>query len=115
MSNPFLEIVAETENLYRSAVLTDTWGHLAPKLQTKYKGSILFGVSAFGGNNAELIDFDFDGLDSSPWLFEDVETFLHKLDTSEMGGKIFKFEGTYKRFKNDNHHFWGRVREIIIK
>ena len=85
-------------------VRQDTWGHLAPKKNKSYKGTILFAISGFGGcsKNPVLIDYDFKELDSSPWLYDAVKDLLFDRSEELETGKVYKWDTTFR-----NYHFYG--------
>lgn len=88
-------------------VMADTWGHLAPRPQTAYRGSILFAHGEYG--NLVALRTDFPELPDSPWFFHDMMEFIGAAKTE--AGCIYEFEGTYTRRKNGSHHFKGRTVE----
>ena len=60
---------------YKTEVMKQTWGHLAPKRNRTYKGHMVFVVGCFGSDhlNPTAIECEFEGLDSSPWFFDHLE------------------------------------------
>jgi hypothetical protein len=98
---------------YKAIQIEQTFGHLAPKLQTEYRGFILFTLTCFG--DTCIIDFEFDGLEASPWLNTDIIEYIGDYTDTLPDDKhfgVYRFEGTYKEFKNGNHKFKGKVAEI---
>lgn len=97
---------------HQHAVITaQTFGHLAPKPKTDYKGWILFTLTAFG--DTCLIDFEFGDLDASPWFNIDcVEYVADYTDKLKQDFGVFRWEGTYKKYKNGNCKFKGKFKEI---
>ncbi len=55
---------APAEAAHRSQVLAATFGHLAPAVRKKYRGSIVFAQSNYG--QSVPIKADFPGLPDSP-------------------------------------------------
>jgi hypothetical protein len=119
----------------RDKVLSATWGHLAPELGTYYYGSIVFAHGAYGGNTAVLsISFatrDGVELEDSPWAFEDLTDYVtdwicdqangyrnHKpipdAERVDPDGKVFRFTGSYCRFKNNNCRIHGKFTELSV-
>ena len=92
-------------------VIVETWGHLAPKRQTKYRGEIVFTHSDYGGEIL-LITSNFDGLDDSPWFFRDMNEFICNQKTEP--GNVYRFRGTYILHKNGNCHFAGNVQKVTL-
>lgn len=74
-------------------VMQSTWGHLAPKAEQVYTGTIVWAHGAYG--DLVAIAADFAGLDDSPWLYEDIEDFLIGQESTR--GTVYRFEGTYCR------------------
>lgn len=98
---------------YKAIEIERTFGHLAPKPQVEHKGFILFTLTAFG--DTCIIEFEFDKLEASPWfntdILEHISNYTSCLpDTKNYG--VYRFEGTYKKFKNGNHKFKGKISEI---
>jgi hypothetical protein len=91
-------------------VMLDTWGHLAPEPGKRYTGTMLYAVSAFGGDGSCLVDAEFDGLNSSPWFYDDMHAFWNMRELSDPG--LYRWTGTYVSFKNGNHRFAGTVRRV---
>lgn len=93
------EAFAPVEARYRAQVMGETWGHLAPQARTKYKGSVLFAHSVYGGDGTTVIRTDFQELPDSPWFYEG----LHELageHRSEHGddveGGVYLWTGYYE-------------------
>jgi len=98
---------------YKTIQIEQIFGHLAPKTQTEYKGYILFTLTAFG--DTCIIDFEFENLEESPWFNTDVLKYIGDYTDSLPETKthgVYRYEGTYKQFKNGNHKFKGKVIEI---
>lgn len=113
---------APAEARYKDAVMAHTWGHLAPKAKTTYPGYIIATYTEYGC--IEAIKNDFVGLESSPWFFDDLNDFLghltdekrdadfNKLPPTIEQGSVVRFDGTYRKFKNGNYRFHGKLRVI---
>ena len=69
----------------------DTWGHLKPQNDKVYHGWIEVSQSAFG--DGCLHNIGFEGLDSSPWLYDACATF--GLDNCPDSPGIHRFTGTF--------------------
>lgn len=72
-------------------VMDETWGHLAPKQENVYQGHILFAHGCFG--DIVIIAYSFEGLDDSPWLYDDLCSFVN--DNVKDQGHVFLWKGTY--------------------
>ena len=93
---------------YKEAVMQDTWGHLAPKKNITYRGTILITKSGYGGSDGKLIDMCWDNLGDSPWLFAFVNTWIR--DNREQ----LKIDGTYKlKTTFRNYRMWGKIIDKI--
>lgn len=91
-------------------VMRDTWGHTAPEPRRVYTGVMLYAVSAFGGDGECLVDARFDGLAGGPWLYMDMHSFWATHAPTEAG--VYRWTGTYVKFKNDNYRFSGKIRRV---
>lgn len=101
-------------------VMQATWGHLAPKAGRHYTGTMLFAHSECG--ETVLIRTDWDGLDGSPWLQEDMQHFVESavddmpgeagVVTSGARGKVFRWRGSYVRRRDGSHRFDGVLAEV---
>ena len=93
---------APAEARYKAAVMVDTWGHLAPKKNTTYRGHFVFAVGCFGSDhlNPTAIECEFNDpeeeLESSPWFYEALNDFMQEMDT-EAGG-VYRWEGTFRNY-----------------
>lgn len=101
------EAFAPCEARFKTEVMAQTWGHLAPNPRREYHGSILFAHGAYG----DLVPLraDFDGMPDSPWFFQDMMDFIAGSKTEP--GCIYEFDGTYTKRKNGTYHFKGRTVE----
>lgn len=98
----------------KEEALKETWGHLAPKYYKQYKGFIIYCINCFGC--IDIIDFDFKDLCSSLWLYDHLYNFVNNnIPYGQQGPKIYKFEGTYKCFKNNRYEFKGNTIEVKIQ
>lgn len=97
------------EQLYRAAVLRDTWGHLAPDKGRKYLGFVVFACGEFG--DIVSLHSDFGTLDSSPWFYDALSDFMagHALKENTDGGAVFRFDGHFR-----NYRFVGKVRRLKV-
>ena len=57
-------------------VMQDTWGHLAPEPGTKYEGYLTFAHSDYSSQGSIIIEARFEGLDDSPWFFQDLNDYI---------------------------------------
>ena len=101
------EIVDAFADRKRRDVLRETWGHLAPKPNRPYQGWMIFAHTAHG--DCLPIDYDFQRLDSSPWLFEAIMDFINE-HTDEEG--IYRWEGIFKMDRQGNCTWRGLVTRI---
>jgi hypothetical protein len=121
--NYMADAFAPVERKYANQVLAETWGHLAPKAKTTYPGYIVLTHACCG--DIVLIDYDFVGLDSSPWLYDDLNDFAAHLSMESYDrdvheriprtierGQVFRFDGTYRKFKNGDYRLCGKLRKV---
>lgn len=69
--------------------MEDTWGHLRPG-KGEFPGWMLAACSAYGGERL-LIDDDFPGVPSSPWLYDAMTDAVESADMKE--GAVYRFDG----------------------
>ena len=105
--------VAASIDRHNYAVVTAcTFGHLAPKPYKVYTGYILFTYTC--GGQSEVIQWDFKGLDNSPWQYGDFGDFLFEQHEKLTEGKVYVYKGTYKTFKAQAAQFDGEITEVPI-
>lgn len=97
----------------KAEIQARTFGHLAPKPKVEHRGWIIFTLTAFG--DTCIIDFEFNNLEASPWFNSDILTYIGDYtdslpDTKNYG--VYRYQGSYKKFKNGNCKFKGKVVEI---
>lgn len=103
---------APAEAHYKAQVTNETWGHLAPEPRRKYNGFILFAHAAYG--DLTVIDYRFKNLEDSPWFCEDLHEFINGIAGEKPQGRIYRFDGTYMKYKNGSHSFSGKVRRVML-
>ena len=91
--------------------MNDTWGHLKPSAGKPYEGFVLFTHSTLG--DIDLLDFDFKGLDSSPWLYDDIWTLIDSVKTTE--GNLYRWKGFYTQASTGEPVFAGTREAILLK
>lgn len=104
------------------AVLHDTWGHLKPKVREIYSGHVIIAKSMFSGHGTipltcELKTAAGEGLDSSPWFYQDLNDFAYEQvkDRNDAGGwGLWKWEGTFERLKNGKSRWRGKTRPLRV-
>lgn len=82
-------------------VLADTWGRLAPEKNKSYKGEILFCKSEYSDVGYALIASNFEGLNSSPWLYDFLNDFIYESTKADHwpDGKVYKIKGTFRNYR----------------
>ena len=103
---------AGSESDHKERVLQSTWGHLKPECQTKHQGSIIFAWCEYGGH-VVIVRSDFPTVADSPWFYQDMLNYAVN-KTIKAGHGLYKFVGTYTKFKNGKCKFSGRVRNIDL-
>lgn len=93
-------------------VLQDTWGHLSPEPGKKYHGFILFSKSAWGEET--LLEAKFEGLDANPWTFDHLNEFMYENADKVGDTGVFRWEGWYRVFKNENFQFQVADIELVL-
>lgn len=89
----------------RSVVLYETWGHLAPQPRQTYRGQMLFIESNYG--DLTLLSSQWEGLDDSPWLYNDMQAYISAYPTQP--GLLYHFSGTYTKHPDGTPSFAGTV------
>ena len=102
-------VVAMIENDARERVMDETWGHLAPKKNRTYRGTMVIAVGCYGDDalNPTVIQTDWGELDSSPWWFDAMQRYISDLGLEE--GKVYKWQGTFR-----NYVFKGTTSELSL-
>ena len=103
------ETAASIAAINKDRVYQDTWGHLAPKTNTTYRGVITCAKSHFESGRTQVLDIDLKGLESSPWLYEAVEDMLWQLDEKLKAGCAYVIQTTFR-----NYRFWTKLKEINL-
>lgn len=104
---------APAENSFRNWVAVNTWGHLAPEARKVYRGYIVFALGCYG--DQVVLQSEFENLPGSPWYFDDESEWVNEfIDRhTKVGGDchgIWRFDGTYTKFKNGNYRFSGKTK-----
>jgi hypothetical protein len=103
------DVFVPVEAHYRTQVLKATWGHLAPRKNKTYRGSVVFALGCFdnGHLNPTPLTCEFEGLDDSPWFYEALIEFLQTLGGDE--GGVYRWDGTFL-----NYEFRGAVERCAL-
>jgi hypothetical protein len=99
------------DEMYREAVMQDTWGHLAPKKNKIYKGRVVFAIGCYdsGDLNPTPLTSDFEDLSSSPWFYDALHDFLRNLpEKYRETGCVYEWVGTFK-----NYQLEGKINTIF--
>lgn len=87
---------ASIEAAQREQVFASTWGHLAPKQNKKYRGTLVCSRDAFHGGRLVILKCDFAGLSSSPWSYD----FFHDWANEHAAdGTVTVFTGCFCNYK----------------
>ena len=100
-----MTVLLVSGGLDRETVMQDTWGQFAPKTGVKYFGYIIV-AQGYAGDEI-IFDYNFDGLNGGPWLWEDVCKFAYDRPITPSKPALWRFDGWYKRFKNGRCQFGG--------
>ena len=88
-------------------VMQDTWGHLAPKINKTYKGTMIYAHSVYG--DIVLLYSNFKNLDDSPWLFEAMQDYLSEHCENE---GVYQWEGRLTVHDCAGYCFGGEIERI---
>ncbi len=81
---------------YRRQVMGETWGHLAPKRNKKYKVKFWFARSVYNRQGTVIIKSESE-LPSSPWEYDAIHEMLGEFNLND--GSLYIWEGTFKNYK----------------
>lgn len=86
------------------SIYENTWGHLAPKANTSYKGILTVARSQFESGTVHLIDMEVPGLDSSPWIYDAITDALFKSSANTktplfIEGKCYTLNITIRNYR----------------
>ncbi len=97
--------------LNQAIVIGNTWGHLAPEPQRKYKGHIIIAIGCYH-HETIIMEDEFNDLPDSPWQYNDLQNFVYQA-TSNFQPGVYHFGGWYKKFRNGNFQFGGgKFRQV---
>ena len=97
-------------------ITTLTFGHLAPDAHSTYQGFIIFAYTTFG--DTVIVEFDFKGLEASPWFNSDILEFITDYTDhlpQEKSYGLFRFDGKYHSYPGEEFNFEGNLIEISCK
>lgn len=99
----------------KAIVMHQTWGHLEAEPGTKHPGWILFACGQHG--DVCVIESHFPSFGEGPLYFSNRQDYL--MDLMDEGGPcrdtgVYLFSGVYRRFKNGNSRFIGKVKRAQI-
>jgi len=107
----YRELFSEHEARERSAVMHDTWGHLAPTARVRHKGFIVFAKTCY--RQEVVIESEFSGLNDSPWYYDALHDYIsEKLNTRDEG--IYRFDGDVYMCLNGKFKFSGKTNKIHL-
>ena len=109
---PWTDAFIPHEEIFRAQVMSATWGHLAPEQRRTYRGFIIFAHGAYG--DIVPIQCEFQGLKDSPWCFDDMTEYVGDyIMAHDAPGTVYRFDGTYRKFRNGNCQFTGTIKTIL--
>lgn len=93
----------------------ETFGHLAVEPGSKpFPGTFLFIHGAYG--DMTCVESDFPGVSDSPWFYESLHEYIWQKvkdgGPCSESGRVYRFTGTYRMFKNGVSRFSGKVKKI---
>lgn len=101
----FKDVWESVEEKYKSSVLAQTFGHLAPNKNATYTGSITFSVGMFGDEvsilKCSFIHKDGSKIYPSPWFYDSLHDELCHIvdDTPLKSGDVYRWDGTFRNYK----------------
>ena len=105
----YTELFSEHEKRHRSAVMHNTWGHLAPRAKVRHKGYIIFSKTCY--RQEVVIESEFSGLSDSPWYYDALHEFIgEKLSTRDEG--TYRFDGDVYMCLNGKFKFSGGIKKL---
>jgi hypothetical protein len=110
------EVFAPAEERYRIQVQEDTFGHLAPKKNTTYRGHVIFAIGCYdcGELNPTPLSVEFGDLPDSPWFYDALIDLLSEdqgVDKQRFAaGHVYRFDGSFR-----DYVFRGKFRECEVK
>lgn len=105
---------AEHEDLARAQVQAATWGHLAPELGRAYAGTMLLAHGEYGYDGLVPVRTRFEDLPDSPWFYDDLCEWLCDTQQRTEPGEVYRWVGTYRKFRNGRCRFTGRLRRVPL-
>lgn len=115
---PMVDVLAGPGSRKVEAILTDTWGNLAPERRRYYRGTIILAYGHHAG--LTMLDYDFADLDGNPWTHEHVGTWFRQQAVLERyfarpyDVRLWRWEGLYMVAKNGNPKFSGKIRPLRL-
>lgn len=106
------DVADSIDAVNRARVEADTWGHLAPEPGRVYAGTMILAHGCYGRDGLMPVRVEFEELPSSPWFYDDLCDWLCDQDTER--GEVYRFAGTYRKFRNGRHRFTGRLRRVEL-
>ena len=84
------DVFAESDQVYRNALMVDTWGHLMAEPGV-YERTIRLACGPYHSNETIILDDAGEGFHSSPWWYERLQRFID--DTSKIidCGQVVEF------------------------
>ncbi len=113
-ANPF----ASHDAAYKAKVMYDTWGHLDPKPNTRYKCKFYI---AHDGREALHFKLVMPNLSGGPAFYNDICTYaFNRFVKRDLPEGVYKFDGTYQLYKRPNPdsemygYFKGKVTKVKL-
>ena len=103
---------ASVEAKYRADILEATWGHLAVTKNKTYRGTLIvaWGTYNSGHLNPTIVQ-DNMGIESSPWWYDAVHSFVGELKGDYCDtGFVVELRVTFR-----NYRFWLTGQRVLVK
>lgn len=108
-------VCAQIEADGRNRVRHETFGHLAVEPGcAPYPGTVLFIHGAYG--DLSCVESEFPGVQDNPWFYGALQEYIWSRvkgdGVASEAGRVYRFTGTYRMFKNGVGRFSGKVKKI---
>jgi hypothetical protein len=108
------DVFAEGEAINRARVYADTWGHLAPEPCRAYTGTMILAHGEYAQDGLVPVRTRFADLPDSPWFYDDLGEWLCDTQATTEPGEVYRWQGTYRKFRNGKFRFTGKLRRVEL-
>lgn len=108
------DIADSIDVINRARAVADAFGHLAPEPGRVYTGTMILAEGWYSSDGLVPVRVEFDGLPASPWLYNDLGEWLCDTQQGTEPGQVYRWAGTYRKFRNGRYRFTGRLRRVEL-